>query len=227
MLSPLPSTVAKNRSRRRRSENFSESLKIRKFIFIYCVLFSLVAFLHSNESNNTRQDSKELRYSKVGHVHRNLQSPGVSYSLAVHCVPLYFRWLHLTLQWTKCNRNILPIFVLAQQYFTGMVEFGVIAQARGAFGHVLNGLSLIIHEFQGEFVNLIMLSVFSSLKLTSVLWFFKASLDLWPGLIGYFFSWKVRYVLSYCPIDLLFCSLISWKLSKSWTLIGQMRMQML
>ena len=45
--------------------------------------------------------------------------------------------------------NILPIFILAHQYFTGIIEFGVIAQSRQAFWHVLNDLSIIIHEFNG------------------------------------------------------------------------------
>ena len=45
--------------------------------------------------------------------------------------------------------NILPIFILAHQYFTGIIEFGVIAQSRQAFWHVLDDLSIIIHEFNG------------------------------------------------------------------------------
>jgi len=45
--------------------------------------------------------------------------------------------------------NILPILVLAPQYFTGLIEFGVISQARMAFGHILNDLSVIINQFNG------------------------------------------------------------------------------
>ncbi|KAL7539393.1 hypothetical protein ACHAXR_009244 [Thalassiosira sp. AJA248-18] len=45
--------------------------------------------------------------------------------------------------------NFLPIFVLAQQYFTGLIEFGVIAQARQAFYHILDDLSVIVNQFQG------------------------------------------------------------------------------
>ena len=41
------------------------------------------------------------------------------------------------------------IIVLAHQYFTGLIEFGVIAQSRQAFWHVLNDLSIIINEFNG------------------------------------------------------------------------------
>ncbi|KAL7545952.1 hypothetical protein ACHAWF_009315 [Thalassiosira exigua] len=45
--------------------------------------------------------------------------------------------------------NILPIFILAHQYFTGLIEFGVISQAREAFWHILNDLSLIVNQFNG------------------------------------------------------------------------------
>lgn len=45
--------------------------------------------------------------------------------------------------------NLLPLFILSHQYFVGMIEFGVIAQTRGAFGQVLNDFSLIIHQFNG------------------------------------------------------------------------------
>jgi len=40
--------------------------------------------------------------------------------------------------------NILPLVILANEYFDGMIEYGVIAQARGAFWHILDDLSLII-----------------------------------------------------------------------------------
>ncbi|KAL3800416.1 hypothetical protein ACHAW5_009094 [Stephanodiscus triporus] len=45
--------------------------------------------------------------------------------------------------------NILPTFVLANQYFLGLIRFGVIAQARGAFGHVLSDMSVVINQFSG------------------------------------------------------------------------------
>ena len=45
--------------------------------------------------------------------------------------------------------NILPTLVLANQYFHGIIEYGVIAQVRGAFGHILSDLSIIIHQFNG------------------------------------------------------------------------------
>jgi ABC-type uncharacterized transport system fused permease/ATPase subunit len=45
--------------------------------------------------------------------------------------------------------NILPTLVLANQYFNGIIEYGVIAQVRGAFGHILSDLSIIIHQFNG------------------------------------------------------------------------------
>jgi len=45
--------------------------------------------------------------------------------------------------------NILPLVILANEYFDGLIEYGVIAQARSAFWHILDDFSLIINEFNG------------------------------------------------------------------------------
>lgn len=45
--------------------------------------------------------------------------------------------------------EILPTIILANQYFNGIIEFGVVAQVRGAFWHILNDFSVIIREFNG------------------------------------------------------------------------------
>lgn len=42
---------------------------------------------------------------------------------------------------------ILPIMIVAPEYFAGIVEFGVVQQARVAFDHILGDLSLVISEF--------------------------------------------------------------------------------
>ena len=42
---------------------------------------------------------------------------------------------------------ILPIMVIAPQYFQGNVELGVISQASSAFGHILDDLSIVINSF--------------------------------------------------------------------------------
>lgn len=42
---------------------------------------------------------------------------------------------------------ILPIMVIAPQYFAGRVELGVISQASSAFGHILDDMSLIVNSF--------------------------------------------------------------------------------
>ena len=42
---------------------------------------------------------------------------------------------------------ILPVVVVAPQYFAGNVELGVISQASAAFGHVLSDLSIVINSF--------------------------------------------------------------------------------
>ena len=62
---------------------------------------------------------------------------------------------------------ILPIAVVAPDYFQGDIEIGVVQQAAAAFAQVLNDLSVIINEFES-------LSQFS------------ASIDrLFPILIGH------------------------------------------
>jgi ABC-type uncharacterized transport system fused permease/ATPase subunit len=43
---------------------------------------------------------------------------------------------------------ILPIMVVAPEYFAGNVELGVISQASAAFGHILDDLSIVINSFQ-------------------------------------------------------------------------------
>jgi ABC-type uncharacterized transport system fused permease/ATPase subunit len=42
---------------------------------------------------------------------------------------------------------ILPIMVIAPQYFAGNVELGVISQASSAFGHILDDMSLVVNSF--------------------------------------------------------------------------------
>ncbi|KAL7510394.1 hypothetical protein ACHAXN_007335 [Cyclotella atomus] len=42
---------------------------------------------------------------------------------------------------------ILPIMMVAPEYFAGIVELGVVQQARVAFDHILGDLSIIISEF--------------------------------------------------------------------------------
>lgn len=43
---------------------------------------------------------------------------------------------------------ILPLVVIAPQYFAGVVELGVVQQSASAFSHVLDDLSIIINEFE-------------------------------------------------------------------------------
>ena len=45
--------------------------------------------------------------------------------------------------------EILPTIILANQYFNGIIEFGVISQVRGAFWSILDDFSIIIREFNG------------------------------------------------------------------------------
>lgn len=43
--------------------------------------------------------------------------------------------------------TLLPIYILANLYFKGSIEYGVIEQTRHAFGHILNDLSVVIINF--------------------------------------------------------------------------------
>ncbi|KAL7526787.1 hypothetical protein ACHAXR_001653, partial [Thalassiosira sp. AJA248-18] len=42
---------------------------------------------------------------------------------------------------------VLPIIVVAPEYFAGNVEMGVISQASSAFGHILDDLSIVVNSF--------------------------------------------------------------------------------
>ena len=42
---------------------------------------------------------------------------------------------------------VLPIVVVAPEYFNGNVELGVISQASSAFGHILDDLSIVVNSF--------------------------------------------------------------------------------
>lgn len=44
--------------------------------------------------------------------------------------------------------QVLPVSVVAPQYFAGKVELGVVSQSAGAFNHILNDLSVIVNQFE-------------------------------------------------------------------------------
>jgi ABC-type uncharacterized transport system fused permease/ATPase subunit len=44
--------------------------------------------------------------------------------------------------------QILPVWVVAPQYFSGAIQLGVVSQSAGAFNHVLRDLSLIVNQFE-------------------------------------------------------------------------------
>lgn len=45
--------------------------------------------------------------------------------------------------------SLLPTFLLAQEYFNGLIEFGVISQASRAFWHILTDVSIVVDQFNG------------------------------------------------------------------------------
>jgi putative ATP-binding cassette transporter len=45
--------------------------------------------------------------------------------------------------------NILPLCILANEFFAGLIEYGIIYQVRDAFWHILNDFSVIIGQFNG------------------------------------------------------------------------------
>jgi len=44
--------------------------------------------------------------------------------------------------------QIVPVAVVAPQYFAGSIQLGVISQSVGAFNHILSDLSLIVNDFE-------------------------------------------------------------------------------
>jgi len=44
--------------------------------------------------------------------------------------------------------QVVPVSVVAPQYFAGKVELGVVSQSAGAFNHILNDLSVIVNQFE-------------------------------------------------------------------------------
>jgi len=44
--------------------------------------------------------------------------------------------------------QILPVSVVAPQYFAGSIQLGVVSQSSGAFNHILNDLSVIVNQFE-------------------------------------------------------------------------------
>lgn len=45
--------------------------------------------------------------------------------------------------------QILPVAVVAPQFFAGEIQLGIVSQSAGAFNHILGDLSIIINEFEG------------------------------------------------------------------------------
>ena len=44
--------------------------------------------------------------------------------------------------------QVVPIAVVAPQYFAGSIQLGVISQSVGAFNHILNDLTVIVNQFE-------------------------------------------------------------------------------
>mmetsp|Transcript_3558 Transcript_3558/g.8123 ORF Transcript_3558/g.8123 Transcript_3558/m.8123 type:complete len:760 (+) Transcript_3558:51-2330(+) len=44
--------------------------------------------------------------------------------------------------------QILPVWVVAPQFFAGQIQLGVVSQSVGAFNHILNDLSVIVNQFE-------------------------------------------------------------------------------
>jgi len=74
-----------------------------------------------------------------------------SYSIMNVCTYLFSIVSNLKLTaFTKTYDHLttlLPIYILANLYFKGSIEYGVIEQTRNAFGHILNDLSVVMNNF--------------------------------------------------------------------------------
>ncbi len=44
--------------------------------------------------------------------------------------------------------QIVPVAVVAPQYFSGAIQLGVVSQSAGAFNHILRDLSVIVNQFE-------------------------------------------------------------------------------
>jgi len=44
--------------------------------------------------------------------------------------------------------QVVPVAVVAPQYFAGTIQLGVISQSNGAFNHILNDLTVIVNQFE-------------------------------------------------------------------------------
>merc|ERR1719148_579268 len=44
--------------------------------------------------------------------------------------------------------QIVPVAVVAPQYFSGAILLGVVSQSAGAFNHILSDLSVIVNQFE-------------------------------------------------------------------------------
>lgn len=44
--------------------------------------------------------------------------------------------------------QVVPVSVVAPQYFAGKIELGVVSQSSGAFNHILSDLSVIVNQFE-------------------------------------------------------------------------------
>jgi ABC-type uncharacterized transport system fused permease/ATPase subunit len=44
--------------------------------------------------------------------------------------------------------QVVPVSVVAPQYFAGKIELGIVSQSAGAFNHILNDLSVIVNQFE-------------------------------------------------------------------------------
>jgi putative ATP-binding cassette transporter len=101
--------------------------------------FSLVRVRENSESiafyagENVEERETDRRF---GSVIGNMSSINVA-QRNLDFVTTYYKYL----TW------ILPIMVVAPQYFAGNVELGVISQASSAFGHILDDMSLVVNYF--------------------------------------------------------------------------------
>jgi putative ATP-binding cassette transporter len=81
-------------------------------------LYFFYLFLHSNRVDNKRE---------INVAQRNLELFTTCYNYFV---------------------QIVPVAVVAPQYFAGSIQLGVISQSVGAFNHILSDLSLIVNDFE-------------------------------------------------------------------------------
>lgn len=146
---------------------FFISFKLIAVLIIYTITGTLLSYLIGKKLIGIHyqqyQKEADLRYNLV-RVRDNAEAIAFFRGEARERISLISRMnsvIENTLRMINWNRNlafftsgynyialIIPVVVIAPQYLSGEIKFGVVSQAIGAFAQVLAALSLIVTQFE-------------------------------------------------------------------------------